>query len=365
MTQPTIWPITPHTAAKHQILREYLKAWFPILGQSRNRILFLDGFAGPGVYAGGEKGSSVVALEALLDRGDLSRLSQCEFIFVFNESDPERYQSLVKVEGELKARRGGYPSNVRVELHNRFFGELVDGARTQLEQQHARRAPTFAFVDPFGYKDVDLKKIADLLNYEGCELLIYFDFNSVNRFSTSGQVDAAFQQLFGTDKFASAPLAGDPDRRAAYLTDLFEQQLNTVGRFPYVQRFRMTGEQDRTICYLFYCTRNLKGLKVMKRAMWSVAPTGNYRFTDKLAGHDVLFEPEPDMSPLREALLGKFAGSGAPIEAIEEFTLVHTPYHDGHIKKATLVPMQNEGLISSPNQKRKNTYPPGTIIVFS
>ena len=33
----TVWPIEPHTAAKHQILRKYLDAWLPILGPTRRQ----------------------------------------------------------------------------------------------------------------------------------------------------------------------------------------------------------------------------------------------------------------------------------------------------------------------------------------
>ena len=52
-----VWPIEPHTKAKHQILEEYLKAWYPILSSWQGRVLYLDGFAGPGTYSGGEDGS--------------------------------------------------------------------------------------------------------------------------------------------------------------------------------------------------------------------------------------------------------------------------------------------------------------------
>jgi hypothetical protein len=48
----TIWPIEPHTSAKHQILRKYLDAWLPIVGTYNKRIIYIDGFAGPGEYAG-------------------------------------------------------------------------------------------------------------------------------------------------------------------------------------------------------------------------------------------------------------------------------------------------------------------------
>ena len=57
----TIWELKPHSLGKHLVLKEYLKAWLPILGQTQGRILFLDGFAGPGEYKGGEQGSPVIA----------------------------------------------------------------------------------------------------------------------------------------------------------------------------------------------------------------------------------------------------------------------------------------------------------------
>lgn len=57
----TIWDIEPHTAAKHDILRRYLQAWIPILGSTHERIVYIDAFAGPGIYKGGEDGSPIVA----------------------------------------------------------------------------------------------------------------------------------------------------------------------------------------------------------------------------------------------------------------------------------------------------------------
>jgi three-Cys-motif partner protein len=37
-----------HTLAKHDILREYLEAWLPIMSKWNRRLLLIDGFAGPG-----------------------------------------------------------------------------------------------------------------------------------------------------------------------------------------------------------------------------------------------------------------------------------------------------------------------------
>ena len=58
----TLWEIDPHTRAKHEILQRYLEAWFPILSSYHHRIVYIDGFAGPGRYKGGELGSPIIAL---------------------------------------------------------------------------------------------------------------------------------------------------------------------------------------------------------------------------------------------------------------------------------------------------------------
>jgi three-Cys-motif partner protein len=63
----TIWPLEPHTRAKHEILKRYLQAWMVILSQGRfPEILYIDGFAGPGQYEGGEAGSPIIALDTAL-----------------------------------------------------------------------------------------------------------------------------------------------------------------------------------------------------------------------------------------------------------------------------------------------------------
>jgi three-Cys-motif partner protein len=47
---PTIWDAPPHTIAKKEMLQAYLVAWFQIFGRTRSRqeLLYVDGFAGPG-----------------------------------------------------------------------------------------------------------------------------------------------------------------------------------------------------------------------------------------------------------------------------------------------------------------------------
>ena len=80
-----LWALEPATAAKHRLYKRYLDAWWPILLQPRSRdgrlwprVTYLDAFAGPGRYLGGEEGSPVFALQRLLchDATERMRLSQ-------------------------------------------------------------------------------------------------------------------------------------------------------------------------------------------------------------------------------------------------------------------------------------------------
>ena len=361
--KPIIWKQEPHTAAKHQLLKSYLGGWFPILGRWSGRIVFLDGFAGPGIYDSGEPGSPVIALKTLLEHSHFDRLKHREFIFLFNEKDTERFEMLTRVVRELKEDHDPWPPNVKVQLINDAFHETVEDLLGTLAAQKANLAPTFAFVDPFGLKDFTLELLSRLVGYDKCELFVYFDFNTVNRFVTAGNIDGRLEGLFGTTEYLNVPPSGDPARKK-WLHDLFERQLKDICQFQYVQSFEMVNQTGHTGYYLFYCTRNITGLALMKDAMWKVDPSGEYRFSDLMAGQEVLFIEDPDTELLQDELAAHFAGQTVSIEAVSDYVIGHTPFARKHVKTPTLKPMQAAGRITCPGQKRKGTFPDGQLISF-
>jgi hypothetical protein len=112
---------------------------------------------------------------------------------------------------------------------------------------------------------------------------------------------------------------------------------------------------------------NLIGLSRMKDAMWKVDPGGGLRFSDRLAGQDVLFRDDAvDVGPLRSALLHQFAGRVATVADIEHFVLVETPYRASHWNRKVMVPLEREGrveVVTSP-RKRAYSFPEGTVVRF-
>ncbi|MDD7941679.1 three-Cys-motif partner protein TcmP [Actinomycetospora lutea] len=335
MPKSTTWELPAHTRAKHDLLKYYLGGWFPILSRYNERVVFLDGFAGPGVYQGGEPGSPQIALDALLKHNYFPQMSNKQFVFIFNEMQADRCDSLAEIVAEFQRQNSPWPNNVGVSVNNSSFEEVASEMLQYLEQQKANLAPTFAFVDPFGVKGIPMALLARLLAFRQCELFVYFDFNTVNRFAAAGNIDDRLTELFGTDLYKNARDLAGTDRKL-FLHNLYQDQLRSVCGFPYVHSFEMIREDGKTGYFLFYGTRSVTGLRVMKDAMWRVDPGGGQKFSDFFAGQDVLFDVEVDTYPLRLELQSHFAGNLVSVEELEQYVLVNTPYAASHLKRLTL-----------------------------
>jgi three-Cys-motif partner protein len=100
-TEKTLWDLDPHTLGKHLVLRAYLDAWLPIMSFANSRVLFIDGFAGPGEYAGGQEGSPQIALRALVDH---SASIKAEVAYFFIETEADRAKHLEKIVEDWKTK---------------------------------------------------------------------------------------------------------------------------------------------------------------------------------------------------------------------------------------------------------------------
>jgi three-Cys-motif partner protein len=361
----TEWAREPHTKAKHDLMEKYLGGWFPILGRWNGRIVFFDGFAGPGSYAEGEMGSPLIAIETLLEHPLFERFSSTEFLFLFCEPMSDRAAALRARLEEFAVAHGGLPRNVKYDVAETTFIEAAEDLTKTLEEQQKRLAPTFAFIDPFGFSGVPLELIARLLSFEKCEVFFNFMYDFVNRFATAGNVDHHLEAIYGTNEYLAAGEYESADERREFLLEVYERQLREVAGFPYVLRFDMHNCQGHNTYSLFYGTRSLTGVELMKSAMWSVDPVSGKRFSDREVG-GLPFETSVDVRPLRSAILEHFRGKSATVEQVKTFTLVETDYSASHYNRLVLAPLERERVIEvvSSTRKRAGTFPAGTMIRF-
>ncbi|MBL6600027.1 MAG: three-Cys-motif partner protein TcmP [Alphaproteobacteria bacterium] len=335
----TIWQLEPHTRAKHEILRRYLQAWMVILSQGRfPDILYIDGFAGPGEYEGGELGSPIIALDTALSfRPPL----QASVHFLFVEKDPHRAEHL-----RQQIEQRSIPNNFNIVVEGGVTFEEAFSRRHQQYLRGGKLMPTFAFIDPFGWTGAPFALVKLILANPSCEVFVNFMYEEINRFLNHPDQVGNFTTFFGTEDWKQCVSAAEARQRNRCLHDLYMQQLHTDGGAKYVRSFEMSNSRDVTDYFLFYATSSLLGLKKMKEAMWKIDESGEFRFSDSTdPGQLILFEKAPNFATLRAQMLHAFSRKTATVAEIENFVVVETAFRETHYKTQILKPLEQEGKI--------------------
>ena len=326
------------------------------------RVVYIDGFAGPGKYSLGEDGSPIVVLKAARDHRYPMR---AELVCVFVENDPERCAHLRGVLGELTPP---LPGRIKWDAVCGKFDEHLTSTLDLIEAQKKNLAPAFVFIDPFGFSHTPFKTVKRVLGNRRCEVLVNFMYEEVNRFISLDEHAESFDDLFGTTEWRGVRSLLVPAQRRKAIHDIYLKQLKTGAT--YVHSFEMLNNGNSTDYFLFFATNSLKGLEKMKEAMWKVDDTGSFQFSDHTDARGLmsLFSAHPNLAPLREAILKKFKGQEVKIENLRDWVIAETAFLPKHLKIPILAPMEDAGELSvvSPGPKRrKGTFSDGTILKFS
>ena len=320
----TVWESKEHTKAKHKILGGYLSAWFPILAQTQRRIVYIDGFAGPGVYAGGEEGSPVVALRTALEHPLRDRFN--EIVFWFVEQDKKRHARLEEaLQEKFPSIRNEDGDRIQYHVARGKFAKSIEGALDEMESLGHNLAPAFAFIDPFGFANTPMRTVKRILEYPKCEVMVTFMDGYIKRFHDELR-EGALDEIYGTPEWRSIP---ESDTDITYV-DLYKQELRKAGA-KYVITFEMKDSNGKGIYNLVYATKNIKGMEVMKNAMLKASQTGEYVYSDRTDPQQMVLVDYRDeafwMPRAAEAVFKKFKGKkNMPLEVVREYVVGHTLY---------------------------------------
>lgn len=357
----TVWEIEPHTLAKHEILRRYLGAWFPILSTYNRRIVYIDGFCGPGKYKGGEAGSPIVALEEALKHNLRLAGNQLTFLFVDERSD-----RIAHLTNELQSIL--LPSNFSVHpVTGQFKSELTD-LLNGLRSSGSQLAPTFAFIDPFGFKGLPFDLVRRLLENPKTEVLVNVMVDVINRFLEHPDVQTQqhIVDLFGTQQVLQ--VAQNPYGRIDALRLLYQEQLSKCARF--VRYFEMRDCNGRTIYYLFFASNHPLGHVRIKEAFWKVDPTSGYCFSDATNPNQLVLFDTDETPRLASDLAKVFTSQRVTGEKIKKYVEDETPFIATHMRRALRLLEEENRLVVAEfklngQKRRKNTYPEDAVVGFS
>jgi len=332
------------------------------MGSWNGRILFIDGFAGPGEYEAGEEGSPIIAIKSLLEHR-ARRMIAAEVQFILIEKEKDRAAHLEGLVNDLKPL---LPSNCKATVLNSAFDHTLTKVLDQLDAQARKLAPCFVMVDPFGVADTPMDVIGRVLRNPKSEVYASFMYEFINRFKETPEFEQHLDRLFGTTVWRDGIGIDDQERRKQFFYDLYENRLRHAGA-TYVVHFEMY-EGQRLVYAIFFGTHSLKGCDRMKQAIWKVAPFGDFAFMGARSGQLGLDLRASDFGPLKSSLTEEFRGRGwVAIEQVSDFVASDkTDYHTSQFKTNALVPMEKLGEIEAneTTRKRELKYPAGTKLHF-
>jgi three-Cys-motif partner protein len=363
----TTWSMDRHTQAKHEILRRYLGAWLPILINYCGRARIIDGFAGPGEYEDGQIGSPLIALQVLLahpDKKVQDAIHKGAIDLIFIEQDQRRSEHLRQL---LEQQKQAAPA-LQPRIITGTFLEEMSTLLAGMEQQRTP-TPTFVFIDPFGYSHAPLSIIRRIMRLPMCEVLINFMYDEINRFLTadSRTKERHYDHLFGTAQWRQiTQTTPDAAERQRLQHDLYRHQLLTAGGAKYVRPFLMRNERNATDYFLFFCTKNRRGLEEMKRAMWGVDQTGGFEFSDFSNPYQPLLLSKPNYTDLQRLLVNYFKGKIVTLNDISEYVLGETPYVS--YKHEVLKPLETTlppkiRVVNPASNRRRGTFPDENMLI--
>lgn len=335
---PEKWVYREHTRVKHEILQKYLYVWIIALGKWYKRICYFDGFAGRGEYTDGSPGSPIVAMQVA------ERLHKCfgEFVCTSIEKDKDNFDNL---EAVAKREKGKYP---HVKVLN-IYGEFADVVSDVIKEVGARLAPSFFFIDPFGFSGVPFSLIKDILSVRRTEVFITFMYRDIARFLESDKVGNVLDELFGTSEWRAILRKGYKGiKREHALRDLYIRQLVSEAGVHFVWPFKVyMTEKRQTLYYLIHATNNFKGHFVMKNIMYKQGAGGQFTYLgpDDYALRQQMPLLDPDDIPgLKSLLLKKFSGQQKTYLQVEKETTMDTSHIERHYRRA-LKELKSEGLV--------------------
>lgn len=325
-----------HSEVKVQLLSLYIEKYINILSLSQyiDYIILFDLFCGEGVYENGGKGSPIILLEAI-SKLPISNNFQNTFQLYFNDIDEYKIE---KLKAEINKR--GLRSR-RIEsltFSSLDYKKILPSVLVKFSG--FKKARGFIFIDPYGYKDVRISHIKELLRPRTTEVLLFLPTHFMFRFEEKGTPESLkefISELIPESEWPKSSTGLDFIER---LKDGFKKHM---GDDKYVDTFIITREKNQFFC-LFFFTSHIYGFDRMLEAKWQIDEEEGRGWKYNTA-NDLFssIDVSPNTYKLENELKQFLSGDFRTNAEIYEFTL-----NLGYLPKhslAVLSKFQNENIL--------------------
>lgn len=359
---------TEQSIVKAAIVSKYFEVWAKVITSTQKKypmydsgqILYIDLFAGPGRYANGAASTPKLILEKAIQDDMIAN----KLVAIFNDKDEANVKSLEKCIKEIKGiKKLKYKPMVK---NNEVGSKIVQMFES------IRLAPTFFFVDPWGYKGLSLRLVNSVIKDWGCDCVFFFNYNRINMGLSNELVQEHMGALFGEERLTllnKKLKRKKSNERELIIVEELCQSLKSYGsRYTLPFRFK-NASGTRTQHHLIFVSKHFKGYELMKDIMAKESSDENqgvatfeYNPADKMPKQSLLFKLTLSVDDLAKILVTDYSGKKMPMRGIYEEHSIDTPFTVRNYKDA-LLKLEEEGKITT-SPHRKNTMGDNVEIFF-
>lgn len=255
-----------HSEVKIRLLKLYLERYLSILSTLKyiENIQIYDLFCGEGVYNHKGKGSPIVILEVIDDiyvrwkeKNKVLKTINC----FFNDIDLKKIERL---KNNIKNHEFNNIEIKGINYINEDYRNLVSNITAG--RNSFIKEKTFVFIDPYGYKNIRVSDIKNLMKSGNTEVLLFLPTQFMFRFEKKGTPESLVDFI---DELMPIELWPDSVTGIDFINNLTEAFRNTMGNSYFVDSFIITRNRNQFFC-LFFFTSHIYGFEKMLDAKWKI-----------------------------------------------------------------------------------------------
>lgn len=352
---------TEASDVKTKIVSKYFGAWANVMKTITPRIAYIDLFCGPGRYLDGSESTPIIILKKIISDSVL----KIKIKTLFNDENSDFIEA-------LKSEIVNIPDIKTLGFQPTVLNLKIDDGIAAIIAK-TFKVPSFAFVDPWGYKGLSVKLIQALTKDWGCDCTFFFNYNRINAALANPIFDGNMNAIFGAERAdylrSTLSSCSKEEREHLIINELAIVVSNNQQYF--VIPFRFKKVNDKTSHYLIFVSKNRLGYNIMKEIMYNSSSehddgVANFSYIPaKTRQMEILFGYTLPLDGLGESLLKTYSGQTLSTLDIFDKHNVGTPFIKSNYKEA-LKRLENSNsiIVHPPVYRRKNKFPDNTIITF-
>ena len=320
-----------HSEIKVLLLRKYLEKYINVLSLAKyvNEVEVYDLFCGEGIYENGKEGSPIIILKLINEiylRNKHSNASPVKFKCHFNDIDAKKLDKLKEILDKDNLHINEIGS---VHFSNKDYQVVKHGLFNRSTPPNRR---TFVFIDPYGYKDISILDIENILSDGYSEVLLFLPTQFMYRFEKDATPESL--QNFLNEAMKKDELSGSKSG-IDFIKNLRDGFSEKLKERHYVDSFIITREANQYFA-MFFFTSHIYGFEKFLEAKWDIDEEEGRGWSPKAHGQIGMFtqaDITPNTDKFEENLTNFLRGKRTNIEV-----------HDFTIENRHLIPHANKVL---------------------